>query len=228
MDYGNRKSIAIFKLMVADGKITQAEAEKYCPEMAESDEERMRKELISYININEEYRHTIDIDTRNRFIAWIEKHGEQKPIYQKFRVGDKVKDNYLTYTVEGIDEDSYKLQAYSKDGHKGCTVYLTIGCEKGYELIEQKPVTWSDEDEKMLSDIIKDLVHPWNEYIPDRIEYEIKWLKNRLKSISPQSAWKPTIEQVDALQIAIENAEHEKEYSNQNALVSLMEDLNKL
>lgn len=51
---------------------------------------------------------------------------------------------------------------------------------------------------------------------------------DRLKSLRPQSAWMPTPEQVDALQIAIENAEHEKEYSNQNALVSLMEDLKKL
>jgi len=47
---------------------------------------------------------------------------------------------------------------------------------------EQKP-TWSEEDEKMLCDVIKDLVHPWNEYISDRIEEEIKWLKNKLKSL---------------------------------------------
>lgn len=59
---------------------------------------------------------------------------------------------------------------------------------------EQKPA-WTEEDEKFLSDIIKDLVHPWNEYIPDRIEDEIEWLKNRLKSIKnrvqpqPKQEW---------------------------------------
>ena len=60
---------------------------------------------------------------------------------------------------------------------------------------EQKPAEWSEEDEKMLSDIIKDLVHPWNEYIPERIEEEIKWLKNKLKSFKdrvqpqPKQEW---------------------------------------
>lgn len=53
--------------------------------------------------------------------------------------------------------------------------------------IQLQPAEWSEEDEKILSDIIKDLVHPWNEYIPDRIEEEIKWLKNRLKSLRPQN-----------------------------------------
>jgi hypothetical protein len=56
---------------------------------------------------------------------------------------------------------------------------------------EQKPA-WSEEDEKFLSDIIKDLVHPWNEYIPDRIEDEIKWLKNKLKSLKERYTWKPS------------------------------------
>ena len=42
---------------------------------------------------------------------------------------------------------------------------------------------WTEEDEKMLNDIIKDLVHPWNEYIPDRIEDEIKWLKRMVRRL---------------------------------------------
>lgn len=62
---------------------------------------------------------------------------------------------------------------------------------------------WSEEDGKMLSDIIKDLVHPWNEYIPDRIEDEIKWLKNRLKSLRPQSQWKPSEEQMKAIEFMV-------------------------
>lgn len=70
--------------------------------------------------------------------------------------------------------------------------------KKELKKIEQKPA-WSEEDEKILSDIIKDLVHPWNEYIPDRIEDEIKWLKNKLKSLRPQTTWKPTERQLSAL-----------------------------
>ena len=64
---------------------------------------------------------------------------------------------------------------------------------------EQKPTDWSEEDEKILSDIIKDLVHPWNEFIPDRIEDEIKWLKNRFKSLKGRYTWKPSKEQMEAM-----------------------------
>ena len=75
------------------------------------------------------------------YIKSFEKQDKQKPVViPKFRVGDKVKKGYLTYTVEDIGEDSYKLQAYSKDGNKGSTVFLTIGYEKDYELVEQKSI----------------------------------------------------------------------------------------
>ena len=99
----------------------------------------------------------------------------------------------------------------------------------------QSKQEWSEENEKMIDNII-DYMMPMpifftstkgksgKEYTKEFIKEAIDWLK----SLRPQSTWKPTLEQVDALQIAIENAEHEKEYSNQNALVSLMEDLKKL
>lgn len=88
---------------------------------------------------------------------------------------------------------------------------------------ERSPV-WSEDDEKMLSDIIKDLVHPWNEYIPDRIEDEIKWLKNRLKSLKPQNRWKPSLSQLNALGVVTKgNAPDDIEEIN-----SLYNDLKKL
>lgn len=109
------------------------------PELKESEDEMIRKEIIKCVKYYgpETANPTLFKD----MLAWLEKQGEQKPVViPKFRVGDKVKDNYLTYTVEDIDEDSYKLQAYSKDGHKGSTVFLTIGHEDDYELVEQNPV----------------------------------------------------------------------------------------
>lgn len=95
--------------------------------------------IASAINKEHEYN--------EGFVKWIanalleyakhefEKQGGQKPVEPKFRIGDKVKHGYLTYTVENIDEDSYKLQAYSKDGDKGRVVFLTIGHEDDYELV---------------------------------------------------------------------------------------------
>ena len=98
----------------------------------------------------------VNLSQLNRVAKKDEKQGKQKPadkVEPKFHVGDKVKKGYLTYTVEDIDEDSYKLQAYSKDGNKGCTVFLTIGYEKDYELVEQKP-SWGEEDEENRKNIL--------------------------------------------------------------------------
>jgi len=93
------------------------------------------------------------------------------------------------------------------------------------DLVSHKRQELSEEDEKMLNDIIKDLVHPWNEYIPDRIEDEIKWLKNRLKSLTPQTTWKPSGEQIKALKEACD--EH-WEPDGLDPLYTLYQDLKKL
>jgi len=80
----------------------------------------------------------------------------------------------------------------------------------GYEANCTTKNEWSEEDEKILSNIIKDLVHPWNEYIPDRIEDEIKWLKNKLKSLRPQSTWSPSNEQIVALRWVLNHIPYNK------------------
>ena len=124
------------------------------PELAESEGKRVRNKLIEFFkgySPDEEWWGKI---TQEDILAWLEKQGEQKPVYHKFRVGDKVKKGYLTYTVEAVNEESYKLQAYSKDGDKGCTVFLTIGYEKDYELVEQKPcmIQWKGDNLKEVID----------------------------------------------------------------------------
>ena len=69
--------------------------EELIPELAESEDERVRKELIDYIN--SEYRHTLGLDKKNRFIAWLEKQGEQKPVFEM-----KTPEESL-----GIDSETY-------------------------------------------------------------------------------------------------------------------------
>jgi hypothetical protein len=95
---------------------------------------------------------------------------------------------------------------------------------------EQKPTAWSEEDEKILSDIVKDLVNPWNEYIPDRIEDEIKWLKNKLKSLKDrvqfQPQWKPSDGQMESITCAVRKMKESACYDS--VLVHLLQDLKKL
>lgn len=77
-----------------------------------------------------------------------------------------------------ITDDAIKILVENAIYYEGAENWLKSLKER---VVPQQKKEWSEEDEKILSDIIKDLVHPWNEYIPERIEYEIKWLKNVLQ-----------------------------------------------
>jgi hypothetical protein len=151
------------------------------PELAESEDERTW--IINYLS-NRILNSPIIAEKENlkKAIAWVEKQVE--------------KDEEILILKDQIESLHAAIKAI-KETHK-------IELEKQGE---QKP-TWSEEDEKILNDIIKDLVHPWNEYIPDRIEDEIKWLKNKLKSLTPQTTWKPSDEQMKALADALSLAKN--------------------
>ena len=80
---------------------TKEEAEHYFPELKESEGERIRKKLISFVENWKNFRpnspfddyavYTSDRDECDRILAWLEKQGEQKTddkVEPKFKVGD--------------------------------------------------------------------------------------------------------------------------------------------
>ena len=114
------------------------------------------------------------------------KRGEQKSVkVPKFKVGDKVYTlrNRFECTIESIDETTYY----------GDTTNFDIKDQNNWKLVEQKP--WSEEDE-----IIVDVLYAYAEKANQngcpndakRIEAAI----NKLKSLRPQSQWKPSDEQI--------------------------------
>ena len=156
------------------------------------------------------------------WIAWLEKQVEQKHQYNSRPryVGEEEllgtnKQGECPFLKQELIDMGF---AFTQDGDLAYPIHK----------IENKEfAAWSEEDEKMLSDIIKDLVHPWNEYIPDRIEDEIKWIKNKLKSLRPQNTWKPSDEQMKALlsKLPVVKGGGDKV---QGILESLYQDLKKL
>ena len=99
----------------------------------------------------------------------------------------------------------------------------------------RKSAAWSEEDIEMYINIESSLrAYAFglkNEEHKRRIKKELDWLENRFKTINPdskeslQSHWKPSEEQMWALDVALEN------FYNQNdraALESLYNDLKKL
>lgn len=91
---------------------------------------------------------------------------------------------------------------------------------------EQKPAEWSDEDEKMLEEIINHIYTTSIQRIPARPGSDIgkSWIKF-LKSLRPQPKWKPTDEQIEVLSQAVETFAG---YNDYPAIKSLYEDLQKL
>ena len=83
----NKNAIAIVKQMVADGQISQDVAEKYFPELKESEDEKIRKEIIDCITTIREhnnfpyYKEQFDNWDESKcesWISWLEKQGEQE------------------------------------------------------------------------------------------------------------------------------------------------------
>ena len=104
--------------------------ESIFPELAESEDEKIRKVLIKF------HKSTIDIDgiKGEDILAWLEKQGEQKSvIIPKFRVGDTVKsktmDNFI-FTIKDITGKQY----VDTNGGK-----YNIEGQDYLELVEQKP-----------------------------------------------------------------------------------------
>ena len=67
----NNTALEGVKMMIADGIVTQEAAEKYFPELKESEDEKIRNALIRF------HKSTIDVDgiKGENIIAWLEKQG---------------------------------------------------------------------------------------------------------------------------------------------------------
>ena len=139
------------------------------------------------------------------------------------------------YEREPADSFKYKLAEYMT---KGCTLKegpdgytYAISAETILKMAEeellkrgvvQKPAEWSEEDEKQIRQIeriVKDA--GCSKQLQERIH-------NWLKSLRPQPHWKPSEEQMNALNFAITYFMHETSYQNPTELRDLYEELLKL
>lgn len=126
------------------------------PELKESEDERIREELIGHckdlVRMNQDDKVMLSI--YEPWLAWLEKQKEQKLevkyVYPKFRKGDiiepiKPNGSYTPVRVRSIHDASYICR--SDDG----TAFLSLPLrmEDEYRLVEQTPAEWSNYDEKM-------------------------------------------------------------------------------
>lgn len=155
--------------------------EEVFPELVESEDEKIRKELICFIETE-----IPQCAARDKYIVWLKKQGEQKPTLDT-EIPFNAKDSELI-------EATYFIP-------KGFHAEI-IGDEVHIKQGEQEPVEWSAEDKSNMQEICK-ILDSSKKYFADckEIMNYIDWLK----SLRPQSTWKPSKEQMKVLDEVIKN-----------------------
>ena len=178
------------------------------PELAESEDELIRKRLINLIKelaANKEAIHTEGyfVDGQDKkYIAYLEKQKEQKPVEEINIDALLTADRLASAEMTGrLKERNEILKSPDKYGL-------------------QQPAEWSEEDENMIRSLILGI---------DKYAFfagiESKKIINFLKSLRPQPHWKPSEKQMQALN----EAKNEFECSfDWDSLDSLYDDLQKL
>ena len=200
------------------------------PELKESEDERIRRLLVWQVhrNIEDETNdlaqsvydgikgHDPELEESikdwKKCLAYLEKQKEQKPFSQEvFDIAKhealwgeqppaewSEKDSRILYNVITYVGYAAGERGVRDDEFKEANSWLKALPER-FNL--QPRTEWSDEDEKRINYIFENFKQ---DVIPDEEDQE--WLRNRLKSLRPKPHWKPSEEQMEALNEAINEA----------------------
>lgn len=109
--------------------------ENIFPELKESEDEKVRKEIIEYIKIG---------TYREDWIAWLEKQGEKKPddkVGPRFKVGDWIvtDKNHIWFIDEDYSTTGYSYRLISQNGK------VEVG---DYNIVDEHARLWTIQDAK--------------------------------------------------------------------------------
>ena len=219
MDYEklHKETLQGLQRLVAEGSITEDTAKRICSDfVAESEDERIRKEILSYVKAS-------GLKTNKKWIAWLEKQKEQKPLStEETELNSIAFLEQLGYTcvppgkehkpVDDELEDAIKLYYETYGNGEGGFYYLSYS--KFEDIVKtfvndygkQKPAEWSEEDENWVKAVIN------NDGLTNHRKIEL------LNSRCRNAHWKPTEEQMKALNTV----------ANEGVLLDLFNDLLKL
>lgn len=215
----------------ANGMILKKWVEQVFPELRETDDEKIRKEIIRFIRMEVE-----DEIVGNKWIAWLENipvtidHEKR----EGFHLGYKA--CHEEQSEQKPEENKGNLEGISpkwsvEDEENFCSVYLdvksarqnTVNSLSG-ELKEQEQKRmdeviswlrslkgrvlpkqeWSEEDEQHIDSLLKRLDALCRNKF-ERTRFAISEDRDWLKSLRPQNRWKPSDEQMEALDWQVEN-----------------------
>ena len=192
MDYKEKYEKAVQAAILAkqntESAVTIGILEDIFPELAESEDEKIRRNIIAALKGEGYY----DCDLTNECIAWLEKQGQVKEsiISQHENKMYKENDDSLTSKDKKIYNAAINACKYMVDNFENSTKQYEDAIIWLKELYEQKPA-WSEEDERRINHIIafmsdKERIKDTETMFP--IEEDIRWLK----SLKERYTWKPS------------------------------------
>ena len=158
------------------------------PELIESDDEKIRKELIEKVK---ETPACIGFNDKNAVLAWLEKQGES------MEINPTEFDTRLQSLIG-------KFDSLPKEELIGSLSFWLNVVQNNGTYKDEKKSAWSEENEEIiecLNNCLDELEkeNGWRFVYVNNKNVELNKIRNWLKSLKPQNHWKPTNEQMDAL-----------------------------
>ena len=192
MEINDEFNTALELVYKAANEETKKALETNFPQLRESDDERIRKEIIRIVDIWTDSSPVVNGIPRETLLAYLEKQKEQKLSTPKYRVGEVMRTKQEA--AEGIT-DGLPVIVSMDDNYYYCTnEKIPISEQDEYEFppmnMRQQPGKWSEEDENRFRNLIY-LVEHSNEGKGTK-EGFVKFI-NRLKSLLSQSRTNHTV-----------------------------------
>ena len=208
MDYEKLYKEALERAREIHGKerVTGMElvtCEEIFPQLKESEDERIRKEIIAYLDVQDAISNRKDGDFKD-WIAWLEQRGEQKSVEWDYPYGENETVDKLMAIAECLEMD----EDFMYNGYTGteCVKFLRDLARKQ---VECKPEEWSEEDEEMFEALHACVCRCIND---DRFDYAEREQNSRslipfierLKSLrsQPKQEWSEEDEKMKSLIIS--------------------------
>ena len=174
MDYNDKLRLA--KEALESGSYDRETIEYIFPELAESEDEKIRKEIINYF-----YDAHEDDEERARFIAWLEKQKIENPYKRIIGEGYSSPVSYGK-ELEALMDEAFRIL---QDGYSFSDAFYAG--VKAQQSLEQKPVEWSDIDNMRLREAIQ-MVESNGSWVrsKDAVKLVSDWLKSLKDRVVPQ------------------------------------------
>ena len=187
MSKAEEKTLAAINQMVDDGVLTREVAERYFPEYAESEDERVRKGIIRCIKGN-----MPDNDSRKKYLAWLEKQGEKKSVEWSEEDNNMLSDIDACIADFPIFFEKMKIngkEVLNSDFIPKARKFLKSLKDRTCPKLKQE---WGEDDEEHLNSIIASVrtdmsTYPRSEEVKDLFISDISWLKSLKNRYVPQS-----------------------------------------